>query len=825
MAANIRALILRLNSASRGRLERAAAACVQKTHFQVEPEHLLHALLTPPLEGLGAVLEAVPVRLIAIQGELDQALASFKTGNERTPAFSPQLSTVLEEAWLKASVTAGESSVRPEHLLWALLTTEAIAPLLAQSAPSALRIPSAALEQWARAHADASGAIPTQREADQSALGQYCQDLTHAARTGRLDPVIGRGQQIQSVVEILMRRRQNNPILTGEAGVGKTAVVEGFAQWVAQDQVPPSLRGMRVLSLDLALLQAGAGMRGEFESRLKQLIDEVKRSPNPIVLFIDEAHQLIGAGGSEGLGDAANILKPALSRGELRTIAATTWSEYKQHIEKDPALARRFEVVQVPEPSTEEAEEMLAGVTPSLEHHHQVQILDSAIQAAVALTHRYVSGRRLPDKAIVALDRACARVAQAQSGLPRALTDAIAREERSRRTLERLRRMQSRGESVAQEALLAQEQALAQQAAQVAAVRAAISDGSDEQLVPRAVDEETIAAVVSDWTGVPLGRLKQARNASARGLFNQLRDVIHGQDDALKAITDQVLSHQAGLTDPQRPTGVFLLAGPSGVGKTETAYQLAELIFGGREQLILLNMTEFQEPHSVSGIKGSPPGYVGFGKGGALTEAVRRKPHSLILLDEAEKAHPDVLELFYQVFDRGMLEDAEGTLVDFRQSLIIVTTNLADALIETLCEEQPDLSHASLAAALMPALTRQLKPALMGRMTLVPFRPLLPAHRERIARAELTQAAERVFAMHQVPLTWDEQLPVEIAHRCSGSTGVRAIHQLIRQSVIAPLSAKLLDCTASSTRLSQAHLTWQGGDQPIGLITAQEPQV
>ncbi|NBV88304.1 MAG: AAA family ATPase, partial [Betaproteobacteria bacterium] len=282
---------------------------------------------------------------------------------------------------------------------------------------------------------------------------------------------------------------------------------------------------------------------------------------------------------------------------------------------------------------------------------------------------------------------------------------------------------------------------------------------------------------------------------------------------------------QAGLTDPQRPTGVFLLAGPSGVGKTETAYQLAELIFGGREQLILLNMTEFQEPHSVSGIKGSPPGYVGFGKGGALTEAVRRKPHSLILLDEAEKAHPDVLELFYQVFDRGMLEDAEGTLVDFRQSLIIVTTNLADALIETLCEEQPDLSHASLAAALMPALTRQLKPALMGRMTLVPFRPLLPAHRERIARAELTQAAERVFAMHQVPLTWDEQLPVEIAHRCSGSTGVRAIHQLIRQSVIAPLSAKLLDCTASSTRLSQAHLTWQGGDQPIGLITAQEPQV
>lgn len=825
MAADIRALILRLNSASRGRLERAAAACVQKTHFQVEPEHLLHALLTPPLEGLGAVLEAVPVRLIAIQGELDQALASFKTGNERTPAFSPQLSTVLEEAWIKASVTAGESSVRPEHLLWALLTTEAIAPLLAQSAPSALRIPSAALEQWARAHAAASGAIPTQREADQSALGQYCQDLTHAARTGRLDPVIGRGQQIQSVVEILMRRRQNNPILTGEAGVGKTAVVEGFAQWVAQDQVPPSLRGMRVLSLDLALLQAGAGMRGEFESRLKQLIDEVKRSPNPIVLFIDEAHQLIGAGGSEGLGDAANILKPALSRGELRTIAATTWSEYKQHIEKDPALARRFEVVQVPEPSTEEAEEMLAGVTPSLEHHHQVQILDSAIQAAVALTHRYVSGRRLPDKAIVALDRACARVAQAQSGLPRALTDAIAREERSRRTLERLRRMQSRGESVAQEALLAQEQALAQQAAQVAAVRAAISDGSDEQLVPRAVDEETIAAVVSDWTGVPLGRLKQARNASARGLLNQLRDVIHGQDDALKAITDQVLSHQAGLTDPQRPTGVFLLAGPSGVGKTETAYQLAELIFGGREQLILLNMTEFQEPHSVSGIKGSPPGYVGFGKGGALTEAVRRKPHSLILLDEAEKAHPDVLELFYQVFDRGMLEDAEGTLVDFRQSLIIVTTNLADALIETLCEEQPDLSHASLAAALMPALTRQLKPALMGRMTLVPFRPLLPAHRERIARAELTQAAERVFAMHQVPLTWDEQLPVEIAHRCSGSTGVRAIHQLIRQSVIAPLSAKLLDCTASSTRLSQAHLTWQGGDQPIGLITAQEPQV
>lgn len=824
MAADIRSLILRLNASARSHLERAAAHCVQKSHFQVEPEHLLWALTHPELNGFPRLLDAHNLRFDALQMELDTALDSFKSGNERTPAFSHHLSAVLEEAWIKASVSLGENAVRPEHLLWAIATAEVVAPLLAQSAPTLLRLPNSALQDWTYTSRSNQTDAETTANAKESALNLYCQDLTEAARRGRLDPVVGRTHQIQSLVEILMRRRQNNPILTGEAGVGKTAVVEGLAQWVAQNEVPPMLRSVRVLSLDLALLQAGAGMRGEFESRLKQLIDEVKRSPTPIVLFIDEAHQLIGAGGSEGLGDAANILKPALSRGELRTIAATTWSEYKKHIEKDPALARRFEVVQVSEPTPEEAEDMLLGMVSTLEKHHQVQVLDSAIRAAVNLTSRYVPGRKLPDKAIVALDRACARVAQARAGQPKALTEAIANCDKQARAVERLSRMQDRGEPIEAEAQATARAQLAAATKYLASLRASIAEGRASEIVPTAVDEETIAAVVSDWTGVPLGRLKQAQHQTARTLFTQLRTQLHGQDDALRVISDQVLSHQAGLSDPNRPTGVFLLAGPSGVGKTETAYQLAEMLFGGREQLILLNMTEFQEPHSVSGIKGSPPGYVGYGKGGALTEAVRRRPHALILLDEAEKAHPDVLELFYQVFDRGMLEDAEGTLVDFRQSLIIVTTNLADTLVESLCSDDPNISQETLCARLMPVLSQTLRPALMGRMTLVPFRPLGAAHRAQIAVAQLELAAQRVQAIHRVPLTWDTALPHQMADRCQGSTGVRALSELIRQSVLAPLASHLLDCAANGDRITEAHLSWVEGLQPIALNVRREPQ-
>ena len=822
MSADIRSLILRLNPAARERLERAAAECVQRTHFQVEPEHLLWALLHPPMEGLVSRLAGEQAGLEALRRELDSSLAQFKTGNERTPAFSQQLRAVLEESWLKASVACEERSVRPPHLVWALLTTEAALPLLAQSAPTLLRLKPADLESWSKESGHAASAEYPDDGHATDALSQYCQDLTQAARRGQLDPVIGRTSQIQSVVEILMRRRQNNPILTGEAGVGKTAVVEGFAQWVAQERVPPSLRGLRVLSLDLALLQAGAGMRGEFEARLKRLIDEVKRSSSPVVLFIDEAHQLIGAGGSEGVGDAANILKPALSRGELRTIAATTWSEYKQHIEKDPALARRFEVVQVPEPSRSEAEDMLLGMVPGLERHHAVEVTDAAIRAAVSLTSRYVPGRRLPDKAIVALDRACARVAQAQAGQPRPLTDAISAADQAQRRVSRLELMASRGEPLSDASLEEARRTLKDRLTEVARLRESIESGQAQDLIPKSVDEETIAAVVSDWTGVPLGRLQQERHATARGLFERLRGTIHGQDAALRLITDHVLSHQAGLSDPDRPTGVFLLAGPSGVGKTETAYQLADRLFGGRDQLILLNMTEFQGPHSVSGIKGSPPGYVGYGKGGALTEAVRRKPHALVLLDEAEKAHPDVLELFYQVFDRGLLEDAEGTLVDFRQTLIILTTNLADQLVEQLCEENPEISLSALAERLMPTLTRHLRPALMGRMTLVPYRPLGVGHRQRIAAAQLEAAADRVLRMHKIPLTWDAELPDQVSERCQGSTGVRSIQALVREGVLAPLASQLLDCAAGGERLVRAHLSWRGGESPIRLSTEKE---
>jgi ATP-dependent Clp protease ATP-binding subunit ClpA len=596
------------------------------------------------------------------------------------------------------------------------------------------------------------------------ALDQYTLDLTEQAKQGQLDPVIGRDEEINQLIETLLRRRQNNPILTGEAGVGKTAVVEGFAQRVVSGMVPAPLKDISVRALDLGLLQAGAGMRGEFERRLKDVILEVKAAVPPVVLFIDEAHQLIGAGGSEGVGDAANLLKPALARGELRTIAATTWSEYKQHIERDPALTRRFQVVKVAEPSTDTAIAMLASIVSRLEAHHGVTITEGAVKDAVNLSHRYLRARQLPDKAISLLDTACARIAHSVSD--------------------------------------------------GAANTAGNTHVQKTDKTQACVDTEAVANVLSSWTGIPLGRMLADEQRTVLDLHKRLQEIIIGQDEALEVIARRIRSHRAGLDDEVKPVGVFLLVGPSGVGKTETANQLAELLYGSREHMVTINLSEYQEPHSVAGLKGAPPGYVGYGRGGVLTEAIRRQPYSLLLLDEMEKAHPDVLELFYQVFDKGTMEDAEGTAIDFRNTLILLTSNAAHEVVIDVCQQHAHASLEQINAALRPALLRQFPAAFLGRLIIVPYRPIADTELLRITGLKLDQLAERVQRNHAAQLQWDATVAEAIVARCHEvESGARNIDHIITQSLLPELAAEVLAKIAASERFNQVTL---GVDERAG---------
>lgn len=686
-------------------------------------------------------------------------------------------------------------------------------------------------------------------------LDQFTADLTQLARDGKIDPIRGRDAEIRQIIDVLLRRRQNNPILTGEAGVGKTAVVEGFAQRVVQGDVPPALRQVSVRSLDLALLQAGAGVKGEFENRLKSVIAEVKSSPTPIILFIDEAHQLIGAGGAEGQGDAANLLKPALARGELRTIAATTWAEYKKYVERDPALARRFQVVKVDEPTQEAAIDMLRGMVETLEKHHGVEIVDEAVREAVKLSHRYITGRQLPDKAISVLDTACARVAIGQNSLPAEL-ESVARDIASNENEMRVLRHETATGHDHQQAMAALNATLATlrqkqkrlsdkiteeklSVAEIVALRkrigaslqhgAAVLDENqdaewmkttlrrlekglealqnDEPMIPVCVDAGVVAEVISGWTGVPVGKMLTDELHTVLNLKEKLAERVVGQDQALDAIARRVRTFRADLDDPGKPVGVFLLVGPSGVGKTETAFALADLLFGGERNVITVNMSEFQEAHTVSSLKGAPPGYVGYGRGGVLTEAVRRRPYSVVLLDEMEKAHPDVLEMFFQVFDKGTMEDGEGVLIDFKNTLILLTSNAAQDVITQASQggNRPDPEE--LVDKLRPELLRRFSPAFLGRLALVPYYHLGDEQIRAIVGLKLGKLAQRFESNHKASFTWSPLVEDVITARCTEvDSGARNIDHILAHSVLPELSQQVLERISMTSPFNAVHM-------------------
>ena len=791
MALNLRALIARLNTTVRGAMEGAAGLCMSRGHYEVEVEHVLSKLMEVENSDIRRILRQFEIAPEALERELGKALDGFKSGNQRTPALSAMIPKLFEAAWGWASIEYGEAKIRSGHVLIALLADSELRRLVSVSARSLEKINLETLTKNfhalteasseakdARALGDAGGASSGVFAGGDAAtpgaaagggkpsktpnLDQYCINLTQRAREGKLDPVLGRDSEIRLMIDVLTRRRQNNPILTGEAGVGKTAVVEGLALRISQDDVPPQLKGVELLSLDLGLLQAGASVKGEFENRLKGVIEEVKSSPKPIIMFIDEAHTLIGAGGAAGQNDAANLLKPALARGEMRTIAATTWSEYKKYFEKDPALTRRFQVVKVDEPDDDKAISMLRGVGQAMAAHHKVRILDEAITEAVKLSSRFIPGRQLPDKAVSVLDTACAKIAIGQNATPARIEDARRRldvlateraqldketaggSDHGKRLGEIADETAKLGESLAAdearfaqekelvgkihdeldkvEALAADDPARADAAATLNALRGELKalQGFEPMIIP-VVDSSAVAQIIAGWTGIPVGRMVADEIQTVLKLKESLEERVIGQSHALDAIAQRVRTSRANLEDPDKPKGVFLLVGTSGVGKTETAIALADALYGGERSMITIAMSEYQEAHTVSSLKGSPPGYVGYGEGGVLTEAVRRRPYSVVLLDEIEKAHPDVLELFFQVFDKGRMEDGEGREIDFRNTLIILTSNAGTDLVMQACnasEELPTVEY--LNELLKPELNRVFKPAFLGRTAVVP---------------------------------------------------------------------------------------------------------
>ena len=876
MSINLKTLIGKLNDTMRGTLEAAAGLCVSRTHYDIEIEHFLLKTLDSADNDIAFILKQYGVDRSRLTAELQRSLDRLKSGNARSPAFSPLLVKMLSEAWIVASIEYGSGQIRTGFALLALLTNEELARLvrdvskeLQRIQPEALRTElmnlvgnskEGRLEESESATASGVGdATASAKPTKTPHLDQYTVDLTANAKAGKVDPVLGRDHEIRQVVDILMRRRQNNPILTGEAGVGKTAVVEGFANRVALGDVPGSLRGVRVHSLDLALLQAGASVKGEFENRLKGLINEVKSSPVQIILFIDEAHTMIGAGGQAGQNDAANLLKPALARGELRTIAATTWSEYKKFFEKDAALARRFQVVKVEEPVEEQCCTMLRGIVESLERHHGVRILDEAVRSTVRLSHRYLAGRQLPDKAVSVLDTACARVALGQNATPAALEDvsrrlddfAVQQRILQRETSvgadhrERLEQIQQQAAAAAQEKekLEAQWKSELGLVEKIRDLRKHLEDGGakDGDATPSAngadkttqretlaaleseletvqgehglmrvcVDEQIVGEVISAWTGIPLGKMVKDEIATVLELDTHLKKRVIGQDHALSAIAQRIVTSRANLDDPVKPVGVFLLVGPSGVGKTETAIALADLLYGGERNMITINMSEFQEAHTVSTLKGSPPGYVGYGEGGVLTEAVRRRPYSVVLLDEVEKAHPDVLELFFQVFDKGKMEDGEGREIDFRNTIILLTSNAATDTMMKLCADPETMPGSDgLAAAIKPELNKVFKPAFLGRLLVVPYFPIRDEALKTIIRLKLGKIQKRLLETHKIAFAYDDALLSDVAARCTEvESGARNVDNILSNTLLPEISRQILSRLAEGSPVSKVDVS------------------
>jgi type VI secretion system protein VasG len=843
---NLKSLIGKLNDTTRLAATRAASICVALGQYEVEIEHLLLALLEQERCDLVLIARKCGVSVEALEADLHHEVSQFKNGSTRTPVFSRHLPVLLEHAWLIASLATPPEQIRSAHLLVALLTEPELEQLALRASRQFGDIlideVKHTLEKYTHGSqeettaAPATAAIPATAAARTPALDQYTTSLTQLARDGKLDPVIGREAEIRQVVDILLRRRQNNPILTGEAGVGKTAVVEGLALRVAAGDVPSALKEVEIRTLDMGLLQAGASVKGEFENRLKNVIDEVKQSPRAIILFIDEAHTMIGAGGTAGQNDAANLLKPALARGELRTIAATTWSEYKKYFEKDAALARRFQVVKVEEPSEEIAAAMLRAMAPLMESHFNVRVRDEAVTEAVRLSHRYISGRQLPDKAVSVLDTACARVALAQSGTPALLEDAakqmeriaaeiiaLQREEGDKALHQRMQHLQASlaasGEEHAQYAERWQrEQAIV---AAITRQRAQAKDSADDSearalkeelaalqgespLVQLEVDAATVAAIISGWTGIPLGKMVKDEIRTVLSLQDALQERILGQPHAIAAVAQRVRTARANLDDPNKPKGVFLFVGPSGVGKTETALALADLLYGGERKLITINMSEYQEAHSVSGLKGAPPGYVGYGQGGVLTEAVRRNPYSVVLLDEIEKAHPDVLELFFQVFDKGVMEDAEGREIDFRNTIIIATANTGSATIMQACLNKEPPPPEELEQLLRPELAKHFKPAFLGRVKVAPYYPIPDAVLAQIIALKLARIAQRIQDHHHAEFSYEPSLVDATLARCTEvDSGARNVDHILNGTLLPEIAQAVLEKMAQEQSISR----------------------
>ncbi len=887
MSLELKPLIGKLNATCRKAFEGAAELCVNQGNYSVEIEHLLLKLLeSSPNTDAQRIFRYYEIDPARLARELNQCIEQFKRGNTRTPTMSPYILALLKEAWLISSLHFGGESIRSGSIILATVDQDTLRGVLLESLPSLMRIPREALredirelvkgsaEDGGRATAKAAPVTAGQGEggetvspvsADTPALDQYTINLTEEARQGKIDPIEGRDGEIRQIVDILTRRRQNNPILTGEAGVGKTAVVEGFALRIARGDVPPALRDVVLRTLDLGLLQAGAGVKGEFENRIKSVISEVKNSPQPVILFIDEAHTMIGAGGNSGQGDAANLLKPALARGELRTIAATTWSEYKKYFEKDPALTRRFQVVKVSEPDEDTAMVMLRSVVAKLEAHHKVLILEEAVRDAVRLSHRYISGRQLPDKAVGVLDTACARVSIAQNSEPPVLEATRRRISRGEEELRLLRREQATGQPNHQPRIAELETEVARleklrdelqarwqreleftrtirdlesqlvdrlhyppeeeeeaeaNRQKIAALQARLAQFKEElenlqqndPMIPLCVDGHVVALVISGWTGIPVGKMLTDEIPTILDIQSKMAARLVGQDFALATLSRRIQTYRANLDDPGKPVGVFLLAGPSGVGKTETALTLAELLYGGEKNLITINMSEYQEAHTVSGLKGAPPGYVGHGKGGVLTEAVRRNPYSVVLLDEVEKAHADVLELFYQVFDKGSLEDGDGVGVDFRNTLILLTTNVGTETINTLCRHGQLPEFDVLQEQVRQELLRYFKPAFLGRLVVVPYYPLGEEQIRAIVHLKLGKIAQRFQENHRAQLSYDDDLVAAILARCTeADSGARNIDHILTHTLLPALSVEILQRMAREEGFSRVHLT-QGED-------------
>jgi type VI secretion system protein VasG len=885
---DLKSLVGKLNEPCRNALEGAAGLCLSRTHYNVEIEHWLLKLLEIPDSDLLLILEKFEVNPGNLVRQLNRELDIIKAGNSRAPALSPTIVDLAKNAWMLASVEYGHSKATSAHILAALMldenlrrATEATSGELKKILPESLRdvvraIVGTTTESRSSNVGDtSSGDAPAMGAPSKSpALDKFTVNLTEAAKSGKIDAVLGRDEEVRQIIDILIRRRQNNPILTGEAGVGKTAVVEGFALRIASGDVPDQLKNVTIRSLDLGLLQAGASVKGEFENRLKSVIAEVKASPEPIIMFIDEAHTLIGAGGKEGQGDAANLLKPALARGELRTIAATTWAEYKKYFERDPALTRRFQVVKIEEPSEEKAINMMRAISEMLQNHHRVRIIDEAIVDSVRLSSRYITARQLPDKSVSLLDTACARVALSQSATPAAIEDTRRRITQCEATIQSLgRENASLGnceERIAQ--LIAEKDSLqthlveqeaqwhkeAEKVKEIHGLQKQIEDdfharnlGPEKAKDPKApqalsdedlakvkeslhklreelaalqgetpmiqvnVNSQAIAEVVANWTGIPVGKMVSNEIKAVLELQNVMGDRVIGQPHALEAIAQSIRTSRAGLTDPRKPIGVFFMVGSSGVGKTETALALADILYGGEQNITVINMSEFKEEHKVSMLLGSPPGYVGYGEGGVLTEAVRRKPYSVVLLDEMEKAHPGVQDIFYNLFDKGTIKDGEGRDIDFRNTVIIMTSNAGEEHIRAMCaaqEEKPDPEV--LLDNFRPQLLRYFKPAFLGRTTVIPYYPLGDEDLMKICVINMNRIKKRVKEHYNAEFSYDEDVLLNIVARSQEvDTGARNIENILTRTMLPAIAAECLARMANNEDIQKIHIgaTEEGG--------------